>query len=187
MKISKTIMEVFQWVISLGLAIAIALFIRAYIFEPVLVSGHSMDNTLADGQRLFEYKLGYRFDSPKRGDIIVLKVKEGEKSLVGLPDPTEVDFIKRVIGLPGETIDIREDGVYINGTKLDEPYAKGKTFAISTKNPLQIPEGKVFVMGDNRERSSDSRVVEIGPIDIKNIRGRAALRIWPLNSFGLLK
>lgn len=185
MKISKTIIEVFQWIISLGLAIAIALFIRAYVFEPVLVSGHSMDNTLADGQRLFEYKLGYRYSSPKRGDIIVLKVKEGEKNLAGLPDPTEVDFIKRVIGLPGETIDIRDDGVYINGTKLDEPYAIGKTLPQSSKYPMQIPEGKVFVMGDNRERSSDSRV--IGLIDINNIRGRAALRVWPLNSIGLLK
>jgi len=185
MKISKTIIEVFQWIISLGLAVAIALFIRAYVFEPVLVSGHSMDTTLADGQRLFEYKLGYRYSSPKRGDIIVLKVKEGEKNLAGLPDPTEVDFIKRVIGLPGETVDIKDDGVYINGNKINEPYALGKTIPQTIKFPLQLKEGEVFVMGDNRERSSDSRV--LGPIKIENIRGRAALRIWPLNNFGILK
>lgn len=186
MKLSKTVVEIIQWILSIGLAVAIALFIRAYIFEPVVVSGSSMDNTLANGQRLFEYKLGYRYGSPKRGDIIVLKVKEGENNFVGIPDPTEVDFIKRVIGLPGETVDIKEDGVYINGKKLDEPYTKGKTLPKSTiKFPKVIDEGKVFVMGDNRERSSDSR--DIGLINISDIRGKAVLRIWPFNNIGLLK
>jgi signal peptidase I len=185
MKISKNIIELFQWVISLGLAVAIALLIRAYVFEPVLVSGHSMDNTLADGQRLFEYKLGYHFNLPQRGDIVVLKVKAGESNLVGLPDPTEVDFIKRIIGLPGEEVDIKNGGVYINGIKLDETYAKGKTLPMSIKFPIKVDEGKVFVLGDNREKSSDSRV--IGQIDIQNLRGQAVFRIWPFNNIGSLK
>jgi len=184
MKISKFLVELLQWIISLGLAVAIALVIRAFVFEPVLVSGHSMDNTLADEQRLFEYKLGYHFNLPQRGDIVVVKIKEGQNNLVGIPDPTEVDYIKRVIGLPGEEVDIKDDGVYINGTKLEEEYTKGRTFPMSMKFPKKIDEGKVFVLGDNRERSSDSR--EIGLIDIKNIRGQAVFRIWPLSNIGKL-
>lgn len=184
MKITKAITEIFQWVISLGLAVAIALLIRAYIFEPVLVSGHSMDKTLADGQRLFEYKLGYHFKKPKRGDIVVIEIKPGEGGIIGLPDPTEENYIKRVIGLPGEEVDIKDGAVYINGQKLDEPYAVDKTVPKSVKLPVKLGENQIFVLGDNRERSTDSRM--LGPIDISKLRGQAVFRVWPLNAVGKL-
>lgn len=184
-KLAFVLKEVFQWVFSIGIALVVALAIRAYVFEPVLVDGHSMDNTLADGQRLFQYKLGYKFSEPKRGDIIVLKFKDGVSKYTALPDPTEIDYIKRVIGLPGDKVDIKDNCVYINGEKLDEPYAKGNTIASNMKLPIDVPEGKVFVLGDNRERSSDSRA--IGFIDMENIRGKAVFRIWPIKDFGVVK
>lgn len=186
MKIYKGFVEIIQWVVSLALAVGIALLIRNFIFEPVVVSGHSMDNTLADGQRLIESKVGYYFNEPKRGDIVVLKVKEGEGKFTGLPDPTELDYIKRVIGVPGDEVDLKDGYVYINGEKLDEPYAVGKTLPKTTNFPLKVEEGKIFVLGDNRERSSDSRESKLGQVDINNLRGRAVFRFWPLNSIGKL-
>lgn len=178
----KLLQEIFQWVLAVAVAVALAFAIRAFIFEPVLVEGHSMDTTLNDGQRLFEYKLGYKFSTPQRGDIVVLQVQEGNFKYIPIPDPSEVDYIKRVIGLPGDEIDIKDGAVYVNGTKLDEPYANGITEKLGMKLPDTVPEGKLFVLGDNRQRSSDSRM--IGYIDISKIRGKAVFRIWPLKDFG---
>jgi signal peptidase I len=102
------------------------------------------------------------------------------------PDPDEVDYIKRVIAIPGDRIDIREGMVSINGKKLTEPYVKGGvTDNKGMAFPRTVPSGKLFVMGDNRQVSRDSR--EIGYIDIKKIRGRAVFSIWPLDRFGLLR
>lgn len=181
----KLVFEILQWGFSIILAVSLALVIRAFVFEPVMVEGHSMDDTLNDGQRLFEYKLGYKLAAPQKGDIVVLQIKEGSFKYLPLPDSTELDYIKRVIALPGDEVDIRDGAVYVNGEKLDEPYAKGRTEKLGMKLPDKVPEGKVFVLGDNRERSSDSRM--IGYIDIARVRGKAVFRVWPLKDFGRLK
>jgi signal peptidase I len=175
--------EILQWIEVIVIAVVIALLVRGFLFEPVEVIGQSMQDTLFTNQRLITYKLGYNFAPPKRGDIIVLEFKEGVlNKLLPLPDPNEIDYIKRVIGLPGDELDLRDGAVYLNGVKLDEPYAKGITLKQSLDFPLKVPEKSVFVMGDNRQNSSDSR--QIGFIAYSRIKGKAVFRIWPFKDFG---
>jgi len=190
------IKELLQWIQAIALAVIIALLIRGFLFEPVYVDGESMENTLISGQRLLVYKLGYYFNEPKNGDIIVLRYQEGPgqdsvllekfpflKKII--PDFQEIDFVKRVIGVPGDTVDIKDGFVYVNGVKLVEPYAKGTTYTQHVEFPITIPENKVLVLGDNRLNSRDSR--HIGLIDYDQIKGKAVLRIWPLKDIGLIE
>ncbi|NTV90512.1 MAG: signal peptidase I [Clostridiales bacterium] len=188
--------EIWQWVQAILLAVVIALLIRGFVFEPVYVDGESMENTLRTSQRLIVSKMGYYFHAPQRGDVVVLQYEEGITGRIPLlrnlpifkkaiTSISEVDFIKRVVAVPGDRLDIRGDGfVYINDVKLNEPYIKeqGKTFPYSVQFPLTVPPGYVFVMGDNRENSKDSRI--IGLIGYDRIKGRAAFRIWPFSSIG---
>jgi signal peptidase I len=185
--------EILQWVQAIIFAVIVALLLRAFVFEPVYVDGPSMKDTMVTGDRLIVYKLGYVFSPPQRGDIVVLKVKEGSFSIFpfldnilflkkAIPNLDEIDYIKRVVGVPGDTVDIREGFVYINDEKLDEPYALGNTNKYSGESRIKITEGKYFVMGDNRENSRDSR--HIGLIDIENIKGKAVFRMWPLDKIG---
>lgn len=174
--------EIFQWILAVIVAIVIALAIRGFIFEPVKVIGESMQNTLFTGQRLIAYKLGYFFSPPKKGDIVVLEYKQGLIKFLPLPDPSEIDYIKRVIGTPGDNVDLKDGYVYLNGKKLDEPYAKGLTYKMSLQFPVTVPAHQLLVMGDNRQNSSDSR--QIGFIDYSRIKGRAIFRMWPLKDFG---
>jgi signal peptidase I len=188
--------ELKQWAEAIILAVIIAFIIRGFVFEPVYVDGESMENTLTTAQRLVVYKLGYYFVPPKAGDIVILQYEEGITKYMpflanipifkkAIPSISEVDYIKRVIAVPGEEIDIRDDGfVYINGQKLDEPYVKdpGKTYNQNMKMPLVIPSNTVFVMGDNRLNSRDSRI--IGLIEFNRIKGKAIFRLWPMDTFG---
>ncbi|MCX7921835.1 MAG: signal peptidase I [Clostridia bacterium] len=182
----KVLREILDWAVTIVIALVIAMLIKAFLFIPIEVKMVSMQDTLFEGQRLIVYKLGYYFSQPKRGDIIIFEHQPG--SLKGLlkylpiPNPQEVDYIKRVIAVPGDEIEIKDGAVYLNGKKLDEPYAKGVTYNFNTDKPIKIPENKIFVMGDNREHSSDSR--QFGPIDIDKVRGKAVFRIWPLQEFG---
>ncbi|MDD4494412.1 MAG: signal peptidase I [Eubacteriales bacterium] len=188
--------ELLQWAEAILLAILIAIIIRALLIENVRVLGSSMEDTLYTDERLIVYKLGYKLNKPKRGDIIVLKTdttNETEQSFFSkinllnsaFPPANEVDYIKRVIGEPGDIVDIIDGAVYINGKKLYEPYAKGFTYSNGGVYPKEVPEGCVFVLGDNRRVSRDSR--EIGFVPIKNIRGKAFFRIWPFSKFGAVK
>ncbi len=185
--------EVFEWVLVVVAAVFISMVIKAFIFSTYQVNMVSMENTLHEGHDVIVYKTGYFFNEPKHGDIIVFMHEEGQfKSLfryLPIKNPGEVDYIKRVIGLPGDQIDIRDDGcVYRKSEgdsdfkKLDEPYVKGLTNSKGMQLPFTVPEGKLFVMGDNREESLDSR--QIGPIDIDAVIGKAVLRIWPFTKFG---
>lgn len=186
--------EFLQWIEAVVIAIIIALLIRTFIFEPVMVQQMSMQNTLFEGQRLLVYKLGYYFSTPQKGDIIVFKYQDGpiagspffkKVPLLGklIPHRNELDYIKRVIAVPGDSVDIKDGYVYVNGKKLNEPYVKGITQKRSVEFPIQkVPEHKLFVLGDNRENSSDSRV--FGLIDMDSVKGKAVFRIWPLNVFG---
>lgn len=179
------------------LAVVIALLLRGFVFEPVYVDGESMENTLSTAQRLIVYKLGYYFSPPKRGDIVVLQYQEGITRLLpfmdaipifkkAIPSISEVDYIKRVIAVPGDELDIREGYVYINGIRQDEPYLKekGVTYNQSLELPMIIPSGSVAVMGDNRLNSKDSR--QIGLIGYDRIKGKAVYRIWPREAIGTL-
>lgn len=185
--------EVFEWFLVIVAALLISMVIKAFIFSTYQVNMVSMENTLFEGHNVIVYKTGYFFNKPKHGEIIVFMHEEGQfKSLfkyLPVRNPGEVDYIKRVIGLPGDQIDIKEDGfVYRKSvgdsefTKLEEPYTKGLTTSHGMQLPFTVPEGKLFVMGDNREQSLDSR--QIGPIDIDTVIGKAVLRIWPFSEFG---
>lgn len=186
--------ETIQWIEAILLAVIIALLIRGFIFEPVLVQGESMQNTLTTGERLIIYKLGYHFAPPKQGDIIVLQVQEGALKVFPfiqklplfrkiVPNLDELDYIKRVVGIPGDKIKFVDGTVFVNGEKLKDTYSKGSTYG--TDETIIVPKNKVFVLGDNRENSKDSR--EIGCVDYDKIKGKAVLRIWPFKVFGKLR
>jgi signal peptidase I len=161
-----------EWIIVIVVAVTAALVVRAFVLQQFAVSGHSMDTTLHDGDRVLVNKLSYRLHDPNRGDVVVLKTIEGAG---------ERDLIKRVIGLPGETIEYRNCVLYINGRELIEPYLD-PTVATPTscggdQASLTVPANHVFVMGDNRGGSKDSR--DIGPVDYQDLLGRAFVIIWP--------
>ncbi len=184
--------EIFEWFLVIVAALLISMLIKAFIFSTYKVNMVSMENTLFEGHNVVVYKTGYFFKDPKHGDIIVFMHEEGQfKGIfkyLPIRNPGEVDYIKRVIGLPGDEIDIREGYVYRKAkgetefTKLDETYTKGLTDSHGMQLPFTVPEDKLFVMGDNREQSLDSR--QIGPIDIDSVIGKAVLRIWPFSEFG---
>lgn len=185
-KTKNIIREILEWTATIIFALVAAMLIKSFIFVPIEVRMVSMQDTLFEGQRLIVYKLGYRFELPEKGDIIIFEHQEGRfeglLKYLPVPNPGEVDFIKRVIALPGDEIDIKEGQVFVNGKLLDEPYVKGSTDSRNMSLPVKVPANKLFVMGDNREHSSDSR--ELGFIDLNKVRGKAVLRIWPLKYFG---
>ncbi|GAE89968.1 signal peptidase I [Acetivibrio straminisolvens] len=187
----KYFRETVKWFCLIIIALLTALILRAYAFEWVVVQGQSMENTLYNEQILFVNKLNY--DNPKRGDIVIIQIYEGNWDYLYFfkdiplfralfPCKGEVNYIKRVIGLPGDEIDIRDGYLYINGEKQNEPYVKGLTYEQSFDLPRIVPENKVFVMGDNREYSKDSR--QLGFIDFERIKGKAVFRVKPIKDFG---
>ncbi len=147
------------WILFLVIVAAVIL-LRIFVFEFVNVSGLSMYPTLHDGEFIVIYKVDY---TPVRGDIIVLD------------SPEQMEIVKRVIGLPGEKLEIKGGIVYINDQALDQKY-QYPTEKKDSMAPLVIPQGNVFVMGDNRDNSADSRV--IGPITIQSIRGKMLFSLW---------
>ncbi|CUH95628.1 putative membrane protein [Propionispora sp. 2/2-37] len=159
--------EVKDWVISILIAVVLAFFIRYFIVELYMVEGPSMRPTLVNGERLVVNKFIYRFKLPERGEILVFRYPE---------DPSR-DFIKRVIGVAGDTIEIKDGRVFRNGQLLNEPYILEKT---NGSYPLAtIPEGTVFVMGDNRNNSEDSRFSDVGFVPLELIKGKAVMVFWP--------
>lgn len=162
-----------DWAKTIIIALIIALPIRYFIAEPFIVSGASMDPTFASGQFLIVDRLTYRFEPPKRGDIIIFEY----------PNNPEVYYIKRVIGLPGETLRLENGIVLINEKPLDEKYIAPVHISMDTMAPITLGETEYFVMGDNRAQSSDSRFW--GPLESKFIVGRPALRLLPLGKLSV--
>ncbi len=165
--------EIKEWLQAILFALVIGYFIINFVFATVRVEGQSMDPTLAHGDRLIVWRLGYE---PQNGDIVVLE-----------PPIYNVDdyYVKRVIATEGQTVQIINNHVYVNGEVLDEPYIQGRVSALDSRYelPQTIPEGACFVLGDNREHSSDSRAFGLVPND--HIMGEVKLRVWPLNSLGV--
>ena len=185
-KVEKEKNELWEWIKALLIAFAIAAFIRYFLFTPIVVDGDSMMPTLEDGDRMIVNKIGYTIGNPDRFDIVVFHAPEGK------------DYIKRVIGLPGDHVEYIDDQLYINGEPIDEPYldqykveiTEGNLtgdFKLQDINPSLdvIPEGHVFVMGDNRRFSKDSR--HIGVVDIDEIIGDTNLIFWPISEIRIVK
>ena len=176
----KNIMkELLSTSIYLLVVLCAAYLIITYVGQRTQVSGSSMETTLSDGDNLLVDKITYRFSEPKRFDIIVFPFQYD----------TDTYYIKRIIGMPGETVQIDYDGnIYINGSLLEESYGReviqnpGRA-----AEPITLGEDEYFVMGDNRNNSSDSRDPSVGNIHRKDIIGRAWVRIWPFSKFGVLK
>lgn len=175
----RKLQTVLTWVFSIVAALALAFFTRAFIAEPFEIPSASMLQTLKVGDRLIGEKITYKFSDPKRGDIATFND----------PENASITIIKRVIGVPGDTIDIHDGAVYLNGERQNEPYTNGQStyplqeFAPFLKGPLSYPytlnEGEYWMMGDNRGNSLDSRY--FGPIARKEMTSKAWFIFWPFN------
>ena len=167
--------ELREYIEAFAIAILLALFIITFIAQSFLVQGQSMEPTLHNGERLLVDKLTYRFREPQRGEIIVFRY----------PSDPRRRFIKRIIGLPGDRLEIRDNVVYLNGRPLDEPYIKGPTYG--EYPPVTVKPGHFFVLGDNRNNSEDSRYEDVGQVPRRNVGGRALLIYWPITRIGILR
>jgi signal peptidase I len=178
-----------EWVVLIGSALVIALLIKTFLFQAFYIPSESMRPTLNVGDRVLVNKMSYRLHDVNRGDIVVFETPPNTEDANGRIK----DLVKRVIALPGETIETRDGVVYINGRQLEEPYLQDgvRTCAPNTDaaacanyGPRVIPSDQVFVMGDNRGASKDGR--SFGPIEESSIVGRVFVRIWPLTDIGFL-
>lgn len=170
--------EIISTILYFIIIFALVFFTIHFVGQRTVVNGNSMDNTLQDGESLIVDKLTYRFTDPKRYDIVIFPSPDGDNSY----------FIKRIIGLPGETVQIIDEEVYIDGKPLGENYGIEEIEYYGTaEQPLTLSEDEYFVLGDNRPVSRDSRYEDVGPIKRSELKGRAILRVWPLSSFGKIK
>ena len=166
----RLIVSVYDWVGTIVVALAVFSLLLAYVFRVVGVDGDSMLPTLNDGDRLLlsTYDTDFQY-----GDIVVVDRY------------TEEPLIKRVIAVGGDTLTITSDGVVsVNGSVLDEPYIQGETLLFEFPGTTKIPSGYLFVMGDNRSMSKDSRKTEIGLVSVKDVVGKAVYRVWPMQFLG---
>ena len=169
--------SVVEWIVVVGGALIIALVIKTFLLQAFFIPSSSMVSTLNIGDRVLVNKLSYQVHDVHRGDIIVFERPEGEA------DSEITDLIKRVVGLPGDTVEGQNGHVLINGEPLDEPYLDDGV-TTGDFDPVEVPEGHLFMMGDNRGDSRDSRF--FGPIDEDTIVGRAFFRVWPLGDISTL-
>ncbi|MDP1820289.1 MAG: signal peptidase I [Acidimicrobiales bacterium] len=172
--------SIVEWVAVIVGALVVALVVKTFLFQAFYIPSASMEPTLEKGDRVLVNKLSYDLHDVNRGDIVVFELPTDKVGPDGI-----TDLIKRVIGLPGDVIETRDGIVYINGKRLEEPYLSD---GVTTDSPpierKKVPEGHVFVMGDNRDNSADSRYANRGPIPIDTIVGRAFIQVWPPGDVG---
>ena len=187
--------EILSWILTILVAVVAALVIRSIVFEPVRVDGSSMDDTLANGEIMFVSKFDYSSTwlclpwqskeakekapritfggNPQRFDVVICRY----------PGRGDTNFVKRVVGLPGDTIELKEGYLYVNGEKYDEPYINDeyRSGPLNTMSAREVPEGKYFVMGDHRNNSNDSR--SVGAIDRNMIVGHVRQVVYPFSEW----
>lgn len=173
----EIIKELAGWLLYIVLIIALTWIVVTFVGQRTEVSGSSMETTLSDKDQLIVDKMTYRFRDPKRYDIVVFPYQYQDNTY----------YIKRIIGLPGETVQILSGMVYIDGMRLDEHYGNElmENPGIA-EEPLTLGEDEYFVLGDNRNNSSDSRASDVGLIHRKDLIGRAWIRVWPLSQIGVI-
>lgn len=176
--------ETWEWIKALIIAVLLALLIRYFFFTPIIVDGLSMEPTLHDHNRMIVNKLSYKVGEPEHFDIVVFQATEDK------------DYIKRVIGLPGDHVAYKDDVLYVNGEPVDEPYLESAKAEVDglltydftleevTNGLTVVPEGELFVLGDNRRYSKDSRI--IGTIPMEKIIGEAHVVYWPISDVRLI-
>ncbi|UJF35323.1 signal peptidase I [Paenibacillus hexagrammi] len=176
--------ETWEWIKALLIAGVLVVIIRWLLFSPFIVDGASMQPNFQTAERLIVNKLIYDIRAPKRGEVIVFHAPEGK------------DYIKRVIALPGETVKVEGDKVYINGEEIDQPYLKeaieqahqeGRNYnRLANYAEQKVPDNELFAMGDNRSNSKDSRDPSVGFVPFEKVVGRAEVIFWPLNKFSFI-
>jgi signal peptidase I len=176
--------EAWEWIKALAIAGVLVFVIRFFVFAPFIVEGPSMEPNFYTNERLIVNKILYDIRAPKRGEVIVFHAPEGK------------DYIKRVIALPGETVKVEGDNVYINGQLMEQTFLKealdkaakeGRPWnTLANYKETKVPEGTIFAMGDNRSNSKDSRDPTVGFVPYKQIVGRADLIFWPVSKMGLV-
>lgn len=198
MNYKKIINEIKGIALTILGSIIIVAIVNTEVLASAKVQQESMENTLYSDEKLIVDKVSYNFTTPKRGDIIIFFdneekgniLEEGYEYLkeiasISYNTDTRTRLVKRVIGIPGDEIDIRDGYVYLNGSILEELYVKGETYSRDKEFPIKVEEDTVFVLGDNREVSKDSR--NFGLVNINQIEGKAIFRISPFNRFGFIK
>ena len=205
--------EIISWVEVIAIAVALALFINNFIIINANVPSGSMEKTVMTGDRVLGLRFSYWFGDPKRGDIVVFKYPVEYAQLQKMPfferlgyrlsGKSTENYIKRIIGLPGETVEIKEGAVYIDGEKLEEDYINGTWTVANDGLTFEVPEDHYLMLGDNRNNSSDARywpriainegladdpeeAMTYAYVPRKHILGKAYLRYWPLSAFGTL-
>ena len=191
--------EILEWIVVFSSAFVIVALLYTAVFATTQVRQSSMQDTLMNGQHLIVEKVSFLFGKPSCGDIIVFIENRRQHSywdrikiflvdvseiLKPVGQKTNIRLVKRVIGVPGDVIDIREGKVFRNNEVLDEPYTKGVTQKRELEFPVTVPEGKYFVLGDNREISRDSR--SFGFIEQSQVEGKAVFRFWPFSEIGII-
>ncbi len=176
---SDMVKETLSFILYIAIVFLVTYLVIHYVGQRTQVSGASMEYTLSDGDNLIVDKISYRFHDPERFDIIVFPFQYKEDTY----------YIKRIIGLPGETVQIDDEGnIYIDGEVLEESY--GREIILDpgeAASPIELGEGEYFVLGDNRNASSDSRDPSVGKIRREDIIGRAWLRLYPFDRIGFIK
>jgi signal peptidase I len=167
-------MDLQVWIRDILLSLFIAAAVIVFLCQPVKVEGTSMLPQLADEQRIFVNKLVYRIDRIERGDVIVFR----------FPEDLRRSYIKRVVGLPGETVEVRKGAVHIDGKTLTEPYVPQRYRDRASHPHVTVPEGAYYVLGDHRNTSNDSRTW--GTVDKSFITGKAVFAYWPPERFGVV-
>jgi len=167
-----------EWVTTVVAALALAIVARSFVLEPFIVDGHSMQNTLANHERLLVDRLSPEFAPLRDGEIVVFQP----------PLKTREDFVKRIVATGGQTVALSDGGLYVDGQPVAQPYLLrhgASTRDHCTMSPLRVPQGEIYVLGDNRANSEDSRI--FGPVRLSAVRGVAFFAIWPFSRLGPLR
>ncbi len=172
-------MTLLGWIVYIGIIVGITYLIITYVGQRTTVSGSSMETTLSDGDNLIVDKISYRFKEPERYDIIVFPYKYEENTY----------YIKRIIGLPGETVQVIDGYTYINGKRLESDIYGAEVMEAAgiAEDPIVLGEEEYFVLGDNRNHSSDSRDSSVGVLHREDLMGKAWVRIYPFHRVGVIE
>lgn len=171
----SAIREFLSWALAFMVAITVGVFVHVFVMEPFEVDGSSMEPSFFSGDRVLLSKISYHLSSPRRGDVVVFHYPA---------DPTR-DFIKRVIGLPGDTVQVHNGYVYVNGRTIQEDYLR--SFPLEEFPSARVPTDSYFVLGDNRNNSMDSRDSHVGFVQSKYLVGKVEMVYWPLQDFRVLR